>query len=111
MLEKCQSLRILICDVKVFIIKVYYLFANKHKVPLIDKNFETCTEQYYNFVPFWLQVWFKNRRAKWRKQKREEQERMRKLQEEDVCRVVEQPRLLAPPQHYSEDDSSDLEVA
>jgi len=27
-------------------------------------------------------VWFKNRRAKWRKQKREEQERLRKLQEE-----------------------------
>jgi len=29
-----------------------------------------------------FQVWFKNRRAKWRKQKREEQERLRKLQEE-----------------------------
>lgn len=27
-------------------------------------------------------MWFKNRRAKWRKQKREEQERLRKLQEE-----------------------------
>lgn len=30
----------------------------------------------------YFQVWFKNRRAKWRKQKREEQERLRKLQEE-----------------------------
>lgn len=36
---------------------------------------------------------------------------MRKMQEEDVCRVVEQPRLLAPPTNFSEDDSSDLEVA
>ena len=27
-------------------------------------------------------MWFKNRRAKWRKQKREEQERGKKLQEE-----------------------------
>lgn len=61
-----------------------------------------------------MKVWFKNRRAKWRKQKREEQERMRKLQEENVCRVVEQPRLLAPPStssHFSDEDSSDLEVA
>lgn len=33
-----------------------------------------------------MQVWFKNRRAKWRKQKREEQERLRKLQLEQRSR-------------------------
>lgn len=27
-------------------------------------------------------MWFKNRRAKWRKQKREEQERLKKLQDD-----------------------------
>lgn len=67
---------------------------------------------FFSFLLLLLKVWFKNRRAKWRKQKREEQERMRKLQEENVCRVVEQPRLLAPStSHFSDEDSSDLEVA
>ncbi|XP_076031813.1 uncharacterized protein LOC143019730 [Oratosquilla oratoria] len=33
-----------------------------------------------------VEVWFKNRRAKWRKQKREEQERLRKLREEQQVR-------------------------
>ena len=74
-----------------------------------------------------LQVWFKNRRAKWRKQKREEQERLRKLQEEDltsdnrVKKIIKQKDLnrlpvsdtmLSPLNNDSdEDDSSDLEVA
>lgn len=36
---------------------------------------------------FCSQVWFKNRRAKWRKQRREEQDRLRKMQHH----LVEQP--------------------
>ncbi|KAF4522487.1 hypothetical protein B566_EDAN002572 [Ephemera danica] len=72
-------------------------------------------------------VWFKNRRAKWRKQKREEQERLRKLHEDtprqddgiDVaCRPgevsssrVAPSHLLQQRDHLLSDESSDVEVA
>lgn len=105
--------------------------TKNHRLPVRYKNLylrnkcDQWTTMRFLIKHFLFQVWFKNRRAKWRKQKREEQERMRKLQLEQRQRAddnVPTPAVKVPEhltltrqqqqqQHEQDTDSSDLEVA
>lgn len=105
--------------------------TKNHRLPARHKNLyllrnkcDQWTTMRFLIKHFLFQVWFKNRRAKWRKQKREEQERMRKLQLEQRQRAddnVPTPTVKVPEhltltrqqqqQHEQDTDSSDLEVA